>query len=106
MTMLPAWISKQLRLSYAGRAFNIDPYEKLLKKTFPYTLKYDDLYNQPLPPLEMIWEVCRYTRTGADRCMRCPEWENHPRHGRVTLGCFGLAAEACRAAIAMQRKLA
>lgn len=64
-----------------------------------------ELYAEPLPGDEMVWEMCRYTRM-ADGCRGCPHTQSDAEYGEVQLGCRGLAEEASRLAAIMLRRAA
>ena len=69
-------------------------------------VKAREMYDQPEPSEQMVWEVCPYLR-GIEheyRCEHCPRWENHPKHGPIQKGCFALAEEACRIVMAMIKR--
>jgi hypothetical protein len=51
-------------------------------------------------PDQMVWDMCRYTRSDGRDCEECPRWEKDPDYGRMQFGCFGMAQEACRYALA------
>ena len=48
----------------------------------------------PVPPSEQVWRVCGYMRISDERtCKRCPASEDYGHHGRVSRGCYLIAAE-------------
>jgi hypothetical protein len=55
-------------------------------------------------PEAMVWDMCRYTKSPRpdedNPCKECPRWEEDPNYGKVQRGCFGMAQEACRYAMA------
>ena len=51
-------------------------------------------------PDQMVWDMCRYTKHNDEPCRECPRWEINKDYGKVQRGCFGLALEACRYAMA------
>ena len=62
-------------------------------------------WDSPEPSDLMTWEVCLYLRLQTDDgCMQCPRWEDDEVVGRVQRGCRGLAEEACRVMMAVQRR--
>jgi len=72
----------------------------------PRTLTVEETCDIADPPPEMVWELCPYIRAILDGCQQCPRWEDHEDHGRVQKLCYGLAEEACRVVLAMQRHYA
>ncbi len=70
----------------------------------PRTLTGKEMWDAPEPPPEMVWEVCPYIRAKLEGCEQCPTWEDDPDYGKVQRGCYGMAAEACRVVMAMQKK--
>ena len=68
-----------------------------------------ELWDQPEPPPEAVWDMCTYTRGSIDendfRCRECPKWEQVDGHGESQRMCYGLAEEACRVAFAWQKRL-
>ena len=77
------------------------------EKIYPATVGGKEIWAQNEPPMEMVWEICPYTRSTTrdeDRCHHCPQWENDPNYGAVRRGCYGMAAEACRIVFAMQAR--
>lgn len=75
-------------------------------KAFSHTVTAQEMYAQPEPSDEMIWEVCPYTRHGQQmkRCLHCPKTYDDPDHGPMTDGCRVFAAEACRVMLAVQAR--
>ncbi len=73
----------------------------------PRNLTGKEIWDVSEPPSEMVWEVCPYLRMDKEDkgCQQCPQWEEDERYGKTQRGCYGLASEACRIVIAMQRKL-
>ena len=51
-------------------------------------------------PVQMVWDMCRYTRPNFQFCKECPRYEEDNTYGWVQRGCFGAAMEACRYAMA------
>jgi hypothetical protein len=56
-------------------------------------------------PDQMVWDMCRYTRHDNDGCFECPRWEIDKDYGKMQNGCFGLALEACRYAMAWMERI-
>lgn len=68
-----------------------------------------EMYAVPEPPDELVWELCPYLRLHRQddwRCRQCPRWVHDERHGKLCLGCYGMAQEAVRVVLGMQAKLA
>jgi hypothetical protein len=77
-------------------------------RVFPRRITAKEIYAQPKPSSEMIWDICPYLRicdpTLADpRCNHCPEWEliNNEKYKKR---CYALAEEACRVIFAAQKR--
>lgn len=66
-----------------------------------------EVYTQPEPPDEAVWDMCAYTNAGENshRCYRCPRWEEDPTYGPMSPGCYVHAAEATRVAWAWARRI-
>jgi hypothetical protein len=76
-----------------------------IEKRYPRIITAEEIWAQPAPSSEMIWEVCVYTKGGQiDRCKHCPESEPDEHGNIVTQGCRVWAAEACRVVMAMQAR--
>ena len=88
-----------------GAPMNVEKIPVRFKR--PRTLTGREMWDAPEPPPEMVWEVCPYLRMNAEHegCQQCPTWEEDSDYGKVQRGCYGLAAEACRIVMAMQKKL-
>lgn len=57
-------------------------------------------------PDQMVWDMCRYTRRNDDPdCNECPRWEQDKHYGKVQRGCYGMAQEACRYALAWAERM-
>lgn len=68
------------------------------------TMTAAEIWAQPEPSDEMVWEMCVYTRKGdrSGECRGCPSVERDEVYGDFSRGCRGMAAEACRVVMAMQ----
>lgn len=72
----------------------------------PRTVRGREIYTQPKPSSEMVWEICPYLRMHCkeDRCSQCPEEFEDETYGTMIHGCYGLAEEVCRIIFAMQAR--
>lgn len=77
-----------------------------VERVFANTVKGHEVWAQKEPSQEMVWAICPYTRTtqGDTRCLHCPKWEDDPDYGKMSRGCYVIAAEACRIVFAMQKR--
>jgi len=84
--------------------------DKIIPLVVPFRRRREILarekWDSPEPSDLMVWEVCPYLRMDMEnwQCMGCPAWEDDERHGKVQKMCRGLAEEACRAFMAVQRR--
>lgn len=56
-------------------------------------------------PDQMVWDMCCYTRRNNEDCNECPRWEKDKHYGKVQRGCFLMAMEACRYAMAWVERI-
>lgn len=66
-----------------------------------------NVWDAPEPSDLMVWEICPYIEGHnglIDGCQQCPPWEDDPKYGKIKRGCRGLAEEACRVVMAVQRR--
>lgn len=77
-----------------------------VRKIYPDEVRGKEVWDQVIPPDEMVWAVCPYLRMHQEesRCHHCPEFEEDEHYGPVQRGCYSFAAEACRVVFAMQRR--
>lgn len=79
-----------------------------ITKRYPRLIRGKEIFAQPKPPKEMVWELCPYLlhRNNLENpeCAHCPTWEEDPQHGPVQRGCYGLAEEACRLVFAARER--
>lgn len=75
-----------------------------VRKIHREVVKPAEMYAQRQCPDEMVWDMCIYLRQELN-CHECPEWEDDEHYGRVQRGCRGLAHEACRIALAWQKRM-
>lgn len=75
-----------------------------VEKQYPRTVRGKEIWAQPEPPDEMVWEICPYVRSRLERCRHCPKSRIDPDYGAVTDGCYVMAQEACRGVFAIQAR--
>lgn len=66
------------------------------------TVSGKEVWGTDEPSDAMVWEVCPYLRN-LEPCQQCPRWKDSA-YGLEQCGCFGLAAEACRIVMAIQKR--
>lgn len=76
------------------------------KKQHKQVVSVKEMYAQGnAHPDQMVWDMCRYTRRNHEHCNECPRWEKDPHYGKVQRGCYGIAHEACRIAMAWSERI-
>ena len=66
-----------------------------------------EMYAQQLPSDEAVWAMCEYVEARMrrlDSCRHCAQYFDDPDYGRCTPGCYAMASEAYRVALAAQAK--
>lgn len=85
------------------------PKPKLPKRKHKQVVSVREMYAQGNSyPDQMVWDMCRYTRRNQEDypdCMECSRWENDKHYGKMKRGCFGMAQEACRYAMAWVERI-
>lgn len=66
-----------------------------------------ELYCQGDMPEQMVWDMCAYTKQYPTdtACKECTRFEEDPDVGKVQRGCFTMAQEACRLAMAWAERI-
>ena len=64
------------------------------REGYPRIIPVAELYAQPEPPPEAVWEVCPYLCVGG-LCRHCPRFEIQDGE-EVQRGCYTHAVEVCR----------